>query len=587
GWGDLDFAPRERVIEQADFLSLHCVLTPETRGLLSAEAIARMKPSAIVVNVSRGALIDQMALVEALAGGRLAAAGLDVFVEEPLERDNPLHRLGNVVLSPHLAFYTTEAYERLEHQCFTAVRDLLAGKTPPNVKNAAMLGAGADAMPRKADPIEEKPRTTEDWQWTEGDINLSPQRTKWLEEQIDAPTRDLLERDARAFLHQSLSTPCLNALAECEGSYLVDEQGRRYLDFHGNSAHQIGYRHPHVIAAIKEQLDTLPFCPRRFTNRPAIAVAEKLGELAPGRLSKVLLAPGGTSAIGIALKIARYATGRYKTISMWDSFHGASLDAISIGGEEFFRGGLGPLLPGCFHVDWPRAESDADAIEKILVEQGDVAAVVAEPMRCTTVDRPPDAYWQRVRALCDQYGALLVFDEIPTALGRTGRWFCCENSGVVPDLLVIGKGLGGGVMPMAAVIARDDLDVVADRALGHYTHEKSTTGAAAALATIDVIESEQLLDHAQQLGKYALERLQRIERELAIVSDARGVGLALALELACEPEQGQQVLYACLEQGVSFKVSSGNVLTLTPPLTITRDEMDQALDVVEKAVASL
>lgn len=430
-----------------------------------------------------------------------------------------------------------------------------------------------------------------DWQVTEGDVNLSPHRARWRAEFIDAQAAELLDRDAAAFLHQSLSTPCLNVLEGCEGAELIDTRGRRYLDFHGNSVHQVGYGHPRVIAAVKEQLDRLPFCPRRFTNRPAIELAERLGELAPGRLNKVLLAPSGAAAIGMALKLARYATGRHKTISMWDSFHGASLDAISIGGEALFRDGLGPLLPGALHVLWPREVCDADAIEEIMHREGDIGAVVAEPMRCTTVERPPDAYWQRVRELCDRHGALLVFDEIPLALGRTGRMFCCEHAGVTPDVLVIGKGLGGGVMPLAAIIAKRDLDVARDRALGHYTHEKSPVAAAAALATLDVIEEEGLLPRAQDLGAHAVSRLREIAEREPLISAVRGLGLALAVELSRNGQpavdESQQVLYECLARGLSFKVSSGNVLTLMPPLTIAEEELKRAVGIVEAAVGAV
>jgi (R)-1-hydroxy-2-aminoethylphosphonate ammonia-lyase len=612
GWGDLALVALEEVLEEADFLSMHCVLTPETRHLIGPDQLGRMKQSAILVNVSRGALVDPSALVEALREGRIAGAGLDVFPAEPLDRSDPLHALENVVLTPHLAFYTHEAHARLEEQCGRAVRDLLAGRLPPNVKNVAAIarlgtlkpcfeapggGPGRSAHQATADPVDapsgpppaiaaDVPPASDNWRAAEGDINLTPERNEWLEGHVDDATRSLLQRDARAFLHQSLSTPCLTALAACEGSYLIDEQGRRYLDFHGNSAHQVGYGHPRVIDAIKEQLDRLPFCPRRYTNRPAIELAEKLAALAPGKLGKVLFAPGGTSAIGIAMKLARYATGRYKTISMWDSFHGASLDAISIGGEALFRDRLEPLLPGCFHVPWPTAIEDANQIEQILLQEGDIGAIIAEPMRCTTVERPPDAYWQLLRRLCDQHGVLLVFDEIPLALGRTGRMFCCEHSGVVPDMLVLGKGLGGGVMPMAATIVRDDLDVAADRALGHYTHEKSPVGAAAALATIGLVEG--LLEQALELGESALRRLRRLQHDHALVGAVRGLGLALALELSRDGRpanrEAQQILYRCLALGLSYKVSSGNVLTLMPPLTISPQELDQALDILQQAI---
>ena len=201
---------------------------------------------------------------------------------------------------------------------------------------------------------------------TEGDFNSTPLRHMWQDQNIDANVRETLSRDENFFLHQSLSTPCLTEIVNCEGSYLIDASGRKFLDFHGNSLHQVGYSHPKIIDAIKLQLDQLSFCPRRFTNKPAIELAEKLGSLAPGELNKVLFAPGGTSAVGMAMKLARYATGRHKTISMWGTFHGASLDAISIGGESLFRDDLGPLLPGCFHVPWPKRIEDADEIEKIM-----------------------------------------------------------------------------------------------------------------------------------------------------------------------------------------------------------------------------
>lgn len=426
---------------------------------------------------------------------------------------------------------------------------------------------------------------------SEGDINVTSRRTDWQQEHLDQETHCLLEDDAHLFLHQSLSTPCLNALSGSEGAYLIDVQGRRILDFHGNSAHQVGYGHPRVIEAVKQELDRLPFCPRRYTNQPAVDLAERLTSLAPGQLNKVLFAPAGTAAIGIALKLARYATGRHKTVSMWGSFHGASLDAISIGGEALFRDGLGPLLPDCLHIPWPQHADDIDEMERMFSENTDISAVIAEPMRCTTIQRPPHTYWQRVRELCDQHGALLIFDEIPLALGRTGRMFCCEHADVVPDILVIGKGLGGGVFPMAGIITRDDLDIAAHRALGHYTHEKSPVGSAAALATLDVIEEEKLLENVQRLGKYAVERLQEMQGRYDFISDVRGLGLALGVELECNGQkataEAEQALYACLTRGLSFKVSAGNILTLMPPLTITQAEMDDALVILEQAFVEI
>jgi 4-aminobutyrate aminotransferase len=429
----------------------------------------------------------------------------------------------------------------------------------------------------------------------EGESNLTTRRERWQVKNLDEATYALLNRDSAAFIHQSLSTPCLNVLKSASGSWIEDLQGRRYLDFHGNSVHQVGYGHPKVVEAVKKQLDELPFCPRRYTNEPSVRLAERLGVLAPGRLNKVLFAPGGTNAIGIAMKLARIATGKHKVVGLWDSFHGASLDAISVGGEEQFRSGIGPLLPGIEHAPPPDPRrcplgcgekcslACANYLSYVLEKEGDVGAVIAEPIRCTTAVAPPPGYWKIVREACDRHGALLIFDEIPVALGRTGTWFACELTGVQPDVLVVGKGLGGGIFPLAAVIAHEDLDVADDVALGHYTHEKSPVGAAAALATIEVIEEEDLLARTRIEGSRFLRALKDRTSDQPSVLEVRGIGLLEGIEMA-EGCVAEAVLYESLSRGLSFKVSSGTVLTLTPPLTISGTDLDLAVDVLGTAI---
>lgn len=434
---------------------------------------------------------------------------------------------------------------------------------------------------------------------SEGDLNISPRRQAWLDSNLDSQTRRWLEEDAKYFLHQSLSTPCLDVLAACAGPYLQDLQGKRILDFHGNSVHQIGFSHPRVIEAIQRQMQTLSFCSRRYTNIPAIELAKKLAKLAPGSLSKILLTPGGTSAIGIALKLARMATGRFKTVSMWDSFHGASLDAISIGGEAIFRQGVGPLLPGTEHVPPPDAQhclwdcggectlKCADYVEYVLEKEGDVAAVIAETVRSVPFI-PPKDYWKRIRKACDRHGALLILDEIPNCLGRTGKMFTVEHYDIVPDMLVIGKGLGGGIFPLSALIAHEDLDIAPDRALGHYTHEKNPVACAAALAAIEVVEQEKLLDNARKLGNHGLERMRAMKRQYPVISDVRGLGLLMGMELVRDRQTkeratdlAEEVLYRALGKGLNFKLSMGNIITLAPPINITRQQLDQALDILD------
>lgn len=411
----------------------------------------------------------------------------------------------------------------------------------------------------------------------------------------------MLGRDEAVFIRQSLSTPCLTSLRSANGPYINDDEGRRYLDFHGNSAHHIGYGHPRVIEAIVSQLTTLPFSPRRFTNEPAVMLAERLVSIAPHGLRKALFAPGGSAAIGIALKLARLATGRYKTIAFRGSFHGASLEASAVGGEDLFRTGFGPLLPGCFHAAPPDARRCGfgcdgvcamrcvGGIEEILEREGDIAAVIAEPIRCTTVLIPPAGYWQRVREACDRHGSLLIFDEIPTALGRTGDMFASHSVGVAPDMLVLGKSLGGAAMPIAAVLAKESLDCAPHKAVGHYTHEKSPVSAAAALATLDVIQEENLPERSRRLGALVVEHLRSIAESLPLVGDVRGRGLLIGIELVMpddprspNPHAAESVLYGCLSDGLSFKISAGNVITLTPPLNIAEPLLWHAVEILKK-----
>ena len=454
---------------------------------------------------------------------------------------------------------------------------------------------------------------------SEGDVNRSPQRSQWQAQHLDDTTRTLLARDSAAFLHQSVSTPCLSAIAKAEGIWIEDTAGRRYMDFHGNNVHHVGYAHPHVVAAIKQQLDALSFAPRRFASERAVELAEALGArfaALTGHAGKVLFTTGGSDAVEVAIKLARVATGRFKTLSFWDSFHGAGFGASSVGGESLFRNSraVGPLLSGtehvapfgCYRCPYGHAvdangQPDlaacrlacASMVRYVLEREGDVAAVIAEPARAVPFI-PPPGYWQAVREACHAHGTLLIVDEIPTGLGKTGRFFAAEHDGAAPDIVVLGKALGGGILPIAACIARADLDLAGDYAFGHYTHEKNPVTAAAALATLEVIAREGLVENAARVGAYALERLHEMKQRHALIGDVRGRGLLLGLELVSDrtaktpaAAAAERVLYAALSRGLSFKTTMGNVLTLTPPLITTREQMGQALDILDDCLGEV
>ncbi|WP_171124794.1 MULTISPECIES: aspartate aminotransferase family protein [unclassified Ruegeria] len=440
---------------------------------------------------------------------------------------------------------------------------------------------------------------------TEGESNTSEARKTWLKKSIGPKSSPLLKRDADVFLHQSLSSPCVSTIAKAEGIWIEDLDGCRYMDFHGNSVHHIGYGHPRLVQAIKDQLDDLPFAPRRFTNDPAVELAEKLVAITPNDLGKILFTTGGSDANEVALKIARAATGRFKTLSFWDAFHGAGFGAASVGGEATFRSHIaGPLLPGTEHVApfhptrcpyghttlEASAEACANMIDYVLEREGDICAVVAEAMRAVPIV-PPPGFWKRVREICDRHGALLILDEIPTGLGKTGQMFSFQHDEIVPDIVTIGKSLGGGILPIAACIARKNLDVCGDFAIGHYTHEKNPVTARAALTTLQIIEDEGLVERASELGEHAISRLMDALQNVPIVGDIRGRGLMFGVEIVEDRvtktpgnTRAERIYYACLEAGLSYKISQGSVLTLSPPLTISKGELDRAIDIVVAAI---
>lgn len=447
---------------------------------------------------------------------------------------------------------------------------------------------------------------------SESDTNLTSRRSAWQSDNLDDTARRMLHEDAECFLHQSVSTPCLNAVVKAEGLWIEDTAGRRYMDFHGNNVHHIGYGHPRLVQAITEQMQTLSFAPRRYASQTAIDLARKIGQITPGNLTKVLFTTGGSDAVEVAVKIARSVTGRFKTLSFWDAFHGAGLGASSLSGEALFRSGpAASLMPGaehiapfaCYHCPYGHdVDSNgapyldkcrlacANMLDYVLGRETDVAAVIAEPARAIPYLAPP-GFWQQVRDACDRHGALLIFDEIPTGLGKTGHMFACDHDHVVPDIVVMGKALGGGILPIAAVATKPEYDVGRDWAFGHYTHEKNPVTARAALTTIEIIEDEDLVANAARVGELALDRLQTMRRNLPQIGDVRGRGLLIGIELVKdrankEPDNdlAEAVLYACLDQGLSFKTSMGNVLTLTPPLIVSEGEMLHALDIIGNAI---
>lgn len=414
----------------------------------------------------------------------------------------------------------------------------------------------------------------------------------------------LLKRDSNAFYHQALSSPVFSMVNKAEGAYLFDKNGKKYLDFHGNGVHTIGYNNPKVYQAIVKQFeDKLVFSPRRFTNEPAIILAEKLIKISPIGLDKVLFCPGGSQAIEMAIMLAKHYTGKWKTLSYYGTFHGAGFQAVSIGADKHFKDGLGPMLPGAIHLELPDyyrnpwgwtnlQQIDDEYLRQLKIQiknNSGIAALVSEPIFYNSTV-PTKYYWENVKQLCKENGILLIFDEIYTAFGRTGKMFASEHF-VTPDILVVGKAFGGGVIPFAGIIGKNELDVISHKSIGHFTHEKNPLCASVANTVIDFVTEENLVEKARHLGEYFKLKLEALKDEFNSIGNVTGLGLNLAVDIVKsretkerDVEKAHLIMNYCLKCGISFKLIQGNILNLKPALVVTKSEIDFTLQTLKAAL---
>ncbi len=429
---------------------------------------------------------------------------------------------------------------------------------------------------------------------SEGDTNNSALREIWQRGNLSENTKKALENDEKYFIRQALSTPCLNTVKACEGIYIIDGDDRKIIDFHGNSVHQLGYSHESLTMALKNQLEELSFSPRRYSNDIATDCAKKLVGLMPHDNYKVLFTTSGAISNETALKLARIYTKKHRILSAQNSFHGASFLTICAGGTEHFKNEMHPLLDYC--VNFPQFTSDEDENRNTLdfieneCKKGDVSAVLIEPVRCTDVNIPKKEYLQRIRQICDENDTVLIFDEIPTAFGRCGTMFSFEQFGVTPDILTLGKGLGGGLIPFSAVIADKKFDICDKTSMGHFTFEKNPMGSAVALQLIKTIKEENLLNRANEIGKILKENILKFDSKL--IYEVRQIGALVGVELRYEngekaSQEAEIILYKALEKGLSFKVSGENVLTLSPPLIISDEELHKSIDILKYAFKNI
>ena len=359
-----------------------------------------------------------------------------------------------------------------------------------------------------------------------------------------------------------------------QGTRLWDEQGREYIDcVAGIGVANLGHCHPVVTAAIREQAARLVTCPELFYNEQRAECLQQLAAVLPHRMSRIFLCNSGSEAVEGALKFARLSTGRSGIIAAMRGFHGRTMGALSATHKPAYRQPFAPLVPGFSHVPF-------DNIERLEQAVGmDTAAVLLEVVQGEGGVRPanPD-YLEAARRICNQQGAMLIIDEVQTGFGRTGRWFAIEHAGVEPDLMCLGKAIGGG-LPVGAVAIGPRVS-----GLGPGTHSSTFGGnplsCAAALSTLRVIENEKLVERAEQMGDYFRRLLQQLDSPL--IREVRGLGLMVGVELKV---RAGSLVDAMMERGVLALTASSTVVRFLPPLTITAEEIEAVVAAFGQALS--
>lgn len=399
------------------------------------------------------------------------------------------------------------------------------------------------------------------------------------------------------------------AVARALNAELWDVDGRRYIDFcAGIAVVNTGHCHPDVIAAAARQIEAYTHtCFQVIAYEPYVALAERLNALAPGDEPKrTFFMSTGAEAIENAVKIARAATGRSGIIAFTGAFHGRTMMTLALTGKvDPYKLGFGPFPNEVFHAPYPCplhgvSVDDAFAgIEKLFKNDIDprrVAAIVVEPVQGEGGYYPaPADFLPRLRALCDRHGILLIADEIQTGIGRTGRMFAVEHSGVVPDMITLAKGLGGG-FPISAIVGRAEvMDAVNPGGLGG-TYAGSPMACAAALAVLDVIEHEQLLGRSARLGEHMQARLRTLAGRQPAIGDVRGLGMMVAIEFFHDsalqkpaPELARALVTEAAKRGLLLLSCGvwGNVIRIMAPLTIPEPLLEEGLDILEDALEAV
>ncbi len=400
------------------------------------------------------------------------------------------------------------------------------------------------------------------------------------------------------------------AMARGEGCTLVDEDGNRYLDFMaGIGVGSIGHTHPHYVEAMKAQIERLTF--GSFTTENRARFLKLLASVTPGRLKRIQMFSGGAEAVEAAFRLAKSVTKKFEFIGFWGAFHGKTGGVLGLLGDDFKKQ-LGPFVPGLYSAPYANCYrcplrirypdcgiACADFVREVIryQTQGEIAAIIVEPIQGTAGNViPPPGFLSAVQAIAKECGALLIADEMLTGFGRTGSMWGCDHEPIVPDVMTVGKGMGGG-FPVSGLISTQEL--MASKPFANPSGSSSSYGgnplaATAGLAALEVILKEQLVANAKRVGAVMLKRLEAMKEKYPFVGDVRGRGLLLGVELVKDRQTKeplpksltQKLFQSCLKRGLLAMCYSHNI-RINPPLTITEQQALEGLEIFDKAFGEL
>ncbi len=435
-----------------------------------------------------------------------------------------------------------------------------------------------------------------------------------LQEQVDGvtlPGPRSLEMFTRESEHLAPGTQSVALFSQLcidrgRGATLIDADGNEFIDLlAGVGVASLGYAHPKYVAAMQRQLERVHV--GSFTTENRTALVELIADLAPGDLNRTQFYSSGAEAVEAAFRLAKAKTGKTEIVGFWGGFHGKTGGALPLLSGSF-KHGLGPLMPGTYSSPYASCAKCAFDKEpttcgwycvshlkkKIDLETtADVAAIIVEPIQGTAGNIvPPAGYLRELRAVADQIGALLIADEMITGFGRTGKMFAVEHDGIVPDIMLVGKGFGGG-FPMSGIIARESVAFAkpwANPSGSSSSYGGNPLAATAARVTIETIIEEGLVEHSRTLGAKMLEKIKSWEAELPIVRRARGKGLLIGFDLVkpgsnelLDKKTTRWVFDTLLARGVLAMIYNPEV-RINPPLVITEDEALRALDIMKEVL---